>query len=893
MRLSRKIQCVLLVLATVPAAAAEKKNGNGRSNTGTPPANTWTARTMTGWKGKTWYGRVIPFGLASAKGRGLLTLSLKEKGKAVVRSFDAATGAWKQVASAPLDKPYKDRKYKKYPVAENLHGMQLCHDPDRDVLVGITSTDLDGRGRTVEFDLKAKRFAAFNPEPSPPVVTAASLCYDPVNKEVVLATGGFSPVGGTDSTWLYDGTKRKWRQLEGPAEVEEVRVPLEQAGRDLRTLRWLVWKNLEFRATDRVKRLDERALAKALAEKAAKLAGEMKKLGGRASANAGKARRPYHRKCLASAGGLLSAAATDLGGLDAAIKSASPGVMERLYRGKILPALDKVEHALSELAVTPEPRMSARLVYDPKTKTMICFGGDGQDHGWTDTWIYHGEGRWWERKHWQVNGLGGASRAMAFDPGSGVAIRFQAQTKWGHFKGWRMWAFDPAGGQWLDLAMQAPREICWLEHDPVSGCLVGMNSDMKSRAQLLKLNLASLKRTPAGTGPRPVLPAPKGKYVLRDATTVAELRKWKGEQDGWVKAVPANTWVPVPTRGTGRPNWGRSWSSIVYDPDRLQMYYKGGGHGSYHGAVTDHYDIPTGRWFRSDRRYGPPWPMGTYFAWGRSFSYAPWAVHTYKYGLYYNPPRKRLQRSIGQSGRMKGIGSGNVEYDPDTGCWGRRLMPVGIGGTGGAFGGGVNVPGVPDGMISINNFTRYGVRNGTGAYLTAEGVKRFSNLGRLPRAWEDHCFSWFFDPKRKRVMYYGGGGAGKKNPDLNRKNHKLFALDVTATAPKWVDLKVRPANGSGLPLSSREVVYVPKHDRFLMVEGRAPGRQGAGLGVYALDPEANTLRKLKLARGDGVKIRNAGVSQGLQYDPVTDLCYYIGIAKGYRIMWYAFRYVPE
>ena len=352
--------------------------------------------------------------------------------------------------------------------------------------------------------------------------------------------------------------------------------------------------------------------------------------------------------------------------------------------------------------------------------------------------------------------------------------------------------------------------------------------------------------------------------------------------------MPANTWVCVPTNGTGRPNWGRSWSSVVYDPDRRQLYYRDGGHGSYHGAVTDHYDVPTGRWFRSDRRYEPPWPMGTYFAWGRSFSAAPWAIHNYKYCLFYNPLRKRLQRVIGQSGRLEGEGPESVlEYDPDTGSWSRSLrrLPAAVGS---GLGSPVVVPGVPDALIGIDNFTRYNQRNGEAWRLDADGnVTRWDDLGVLPRAHNDHYFCFFFDPRRQRVMYYGG-------PDEPAKGERrLFALDLTAQAPRWADLHVKAAEGQRLPLSSREVVYVSKHDVFLMIAGKGRTGRDGPIDVVALDPKTNTWNEVELAVAEGVDILGAGVSQGLQYDPVTDLGYFVGIAPKYRIMWYAFRYAPE
>jgi hypothetical protein len=476
---------------------------------------------------------------------------------------------------------------------------------------------------------------------------------------------------------------------------------------------------------------------------------------------------------------------------------------------------------------------------------------------------------------------------VAFDPQSGLTVCLEALHRHGHHIGWQTWGYDAAANQWKPLDLAADAEIFWLEHDAAAGCLVGLNHGL-NQAWLLRLD-------PTTAAPRQVEPAPEvsylpidGPFVLRDAATLAELKQWQSQQDAWVRSVPANTWVSVPTHGTGRPNWGRSWSSIVYDPDRVALYYRDGGHGSYHGAVTDHYDITTGRWFRSDRRYEPPWPMGTYFGWGRSFGYAPWAIHTYKYCLFYNPLRKRLQRVIGQSGRLEGEGPESVlEYDPDTGSWSRALrrLPAAVGS---GLGSPVVVPGVPQSLIGLDNFTRYNQRNGEAWRQNAAGdVQHWRELGVLPRAYNDHFFCFFFDPRRERLMYYGGP------QDPAKDKHRLFALDLGAEAPKWADLNVKPGAGQKLPLSSREVVYVPKHDAFLMIAGQGGVGRSDEIDIVALDPQTNTWSDAGLAVAEGVDILDAGVSQGLQYDPVTDLCYYIGIAPKYRIMWYAFRYVPR
>ncbi|MEX0703058.1 MAG: hypothetical protein WD069_13265, partial [Planctomycetales bacterium] len=186
-----------------------------------------------------------------------------------------------------------------------------------------------------------------------------------------------------------------------------------------------------------------------------------------------------------------------------------------------------------------------------------------------------------------------------------------------------------------------------------------------------------------------------------------------------------------------------------------------------------------------------------------------------------------------------------------------------------------NMPGSLDGLIHLDNFTRYGTQDGTLRFVTSAGTKTYTNLGQLPRAWEDHGFCHFYDPQRKRVMYFGGP----------KDKQQLFALDLSTEKPRWADLGVKAAGGGALPLSSREIVYVPKHDVFLMIAGTRP--QSTNVAVWALDPRTNTFSKVDLP---GAPV-DSYVSQGLQYDPVTDLCFYISRGSGPPPL-RAFRYEP-
>ncbi|MEX1096745.1 MAG: hypothetical protein WED34_11915, partial [Planctomycetales bacterium] len=207
-----------------------------------------------------------------------------------------------------------------------------------------------------------------------------------------------------------------------------------------------------------------------------------------------------------------------------------------------------------------------------------------------------------------------------------------------------------------------------------------------------------------------------------------------------------------------------------------------------------------------------------------------------------------------------------LEYDPDTGRWARDLVPSLA----------ANVPGMSDGLLDLDNFTRYGTKDGTLKLATSEGTKTYANLGGLPRPGDDHAFCRFYDPKRNRVMYYGGP---------KDKPQQLFALDLETEKPKWAELGVKVAGNGKLPLSSREVVYIPKHDVFLLLAGQSP--TVANVDVWVLDPRENAFTRVDPPGAPPERF----VAQGLQYDPVTDLCFYIAAQNGPPSM-RAFRYAP-
>lgn len=650
---------------------------------------------------------------------------------------------------------------------------QVALDPVRNMRLAFIS------GVTLEAAAGTDDWTVVQTATCPPARWAGALVFDPLHEEFLLWGGTMSIEGPTNDLWVFSPRDRDWRKFEyGSDKLRRLNARVEEARDRLETLRWELWKTLEWAAAGREGAVEVSALAPRLEEigvtidEAASLAATL------APDLAG-----YEKLQAAGVGKWLASAGPKLPQVDGALAAGTLGDLESGYRALMALRAD-VWRAADSVQLAPPSRYFIALNYDEKRRGFTL--DSTVETSFAERWIFLPSERRWER-------------------------------------------LQPAPGE------AAP---------------------------------------PA---------APDGEFVLRDAASLAELQAWQAETSAWAASIPANTWVRAPAHGTGRPNWGRSWSSIIYDPDRRQIYYRGGGHGSYHGNVTDHYDIPTGRWFRSDVAEVPSTRiMGTYFGWGRGYSYAPWAGHTYKWNLFHNPLTGHLQRRGFLTPNQPADGSLH-DYDPDQGKWSKDPVAGDIVG--------VVVPGVEEAMVSVRGWSRYnGLPSAIVTYQTASGIKKWANTGPIAfhGANRDDDYGFVYDPSRKRVMYYGG-----EDDKL-----ALHALDLQAASPRWETLAVSTADGSPLPLAYREWIYVAKHDMFLTMAWQQSGSKG-GPKLWSFDPKTNQFRRIEFALGEGVAVggkwnhlRSASVSAGLAYDPVSDVAFYIHSANKSPTM-FAFRYVPE
>lgn len=790
-------------------------------------------------------------------------------------------------------------------------GNAVCYDSKRKLIVAFPG------GETAEFDPVKRRWTLVDTTVTPKGVSGGSLAYDPVNAEIVLATGTFSYEGYPRTTWVYRPAEKTWVALDlGGQELNAVRKPAEALRDRLDTLRLLLWKHIEYRATGREGVLDERALAPALLKEARALEAEAAPLATTAQAIVGKAlgggdaaRKAYEAGQLKTAVPLVMAAAKHLNGLGAGISGATPEALETLYRQRVVPALDALTQACTAMAVMPGPRLNTKLVTDPKNGLIVCFGGEGAAR-LADTWVYHVNGRWWERRMHERHPPAGMATAAAFDPVSGsVVYVFEEPGKTP-----TVWTYDGAKNIWTALSIQPPAgsrlSIRYLEYDADAGMFVGVSAVVDQpvvEIKGLKLDLSTAPTLP--TAPAPEISDVPGWGIgtPRDAATVAQLKQWKVEQDAWVQSLPANTWTAWPARGTGRVSPGRDWSAPVFDPIRRQFYRRGGGHNCYMGNGTDHYDLVTGRWYQGHPHHNNFWP-GSAQASQRSFNLAPLATHHYKYHLFYNSMVNRLQeRNVilakpyffqpedvmdtkaspdvgfvsGKSGWVSLRGEPVHDYDPDLGRW--ALEPFLVPRIGDLV-----LPNVYDGRLIKAGGASISMQNreGVSKWELKVGIPR-SDVADKGSGMHQQC--WFFDPKRNRVIVYGGGPEWKWS---------LYTLDLSKADATWQQQACQSVEGETLPQPNREVVYIPKHDVFVMVR-TLDKRIGEPepVKISVLDPVKAIWKSVALTTPAGIKTRSDCVQDGLQYDPVSDICYYnsskYGPFENNNAQCWAFRYVPQ
>ncbi|MGE3805258.1 MAG: kelch repeat-containing protein [Gemmataceae bacterium] len=292
-----------------------------------------------------------------------------------------------------------------------------------------------------------------------------------------------------------------------------------------------------------------------------------------------------------------------------------------------------LEIAACALDAEPAPRALSPLVYDPKTKLFVLFGGDHCDFLTNDTWVFDPAKKQWQQRH----------PKLAPPPRANHTLKAAGDGKITLSGGYTYTSStDYVGGQYRDR-----QDGDWV-YDVAANTWTGTGKAVTPSERTYR------------TGPfHPDF------YLDGDKPDAAAFQKK-------LAGLPANTWVEVTTKER-LPRLNRDWGTAVLDTDRDMILRWSGGHSAHGGSDVLHFHLATGRW---ELCFPVEFPLGqlysnTSYPDGYNFNLRPWITgHTYQDYGYDQHARKMI---------FTGRPRHSYHYDPDSGDWvARKPKPQGM-----------------------------------------------------------------------------------------------------------------------------------------------------------------------------------------------------------------------
>ncbi len=504
-----------------------------------------------------------------------------------------------------------------------------------------------------------------------------SLCYDAHNREMVLFGGNNGGSEFNDTrTWVYSPAKNEWRRQECASplmkEMRAKAAALRAEGVRLYGACMNRYFHTELPAEKEAKL---GTLAKALGAEVDALAKELE----------GKGEGAEKRQFAQVSGDL--AAAKDL-----LAKIGDAPNPDSLKAG--LAAKRRLRRAEHGLLGEPPPRAHSPMVYDPKTKKIVLFGGDRLDMLHGDTWVYDCATRKWEERRPEVSPSPRAGHAFVYLPESGKlalvgGYKFDSQTGyWGALYRQlpvQVWTYDAAGNKWefiKEWPLPAGKKAApgagpaYMRSKGAGFVLAAGEGDVLlfpgSTTYACKLDVS--KADAAGAAKRGAKPGAVERrtgpydpdwYLAGEAPAESAFQ-------AKLKSVPANQWTVVAGKETLLPRQNRDWGTAVYDPDRQAIYRWSGGHSAHCGSDIPVFSMKTGRYHQ---KYAPSFPLDGIGSCGSqpsrsTFLGRPWiSAHTYHSYAYDNVGRKMI---------CCGHNSFSFVFDPAASSWTHKPQPAGM-----------------------------------------------------------------------------------------------------------------------------------------------------------------------------------------------------------------------
>lgn len=465
-----------------------------------------------------------------------------------------------------------------------------------------------------------------------------SMCYDPVNREIVHVGGGSG--SAEVSTWVYSIARNEWRKLDfGSARFK-------QLGDEARGLCWQV-KTLLGRCANR------HALTETPAEAKVNLSSEAVTLGAAAEALAAAIARAELSPGERTAGNM---AAQRLAAAVAALKAAAPSLAGAIAPRQIAAVRairERCEQVMDALAAEPPGRARSQMVFDPLRRKIVLFGGDGLDRTLSDTWLYDCATRVWEQRFPARVPAPRAGHTLAWLPKAGTIVLAGGYSRVPLAQ--EIWTYDTAANAWTrllraaagaDVPVPSLIQLGAVNEDDLLVCVTTLGSDT-----LVTWGCRIDPAAAAADDPAEGAVA-AGSYTWqtidpatweKEAPDPAPARKFLDE-------LPPNQWTAwtFPRYAPGARN---RWGTSAYDSDRHQVLLWGGGHATSHENDVAHFSLRGGFWtigYHPDAPIEPVYasqptelsfrdrahvPMHAY----KSYTYDPTAGRMFYLNRAYNP----------------------------------------------------------------------------------------------------------------------------------------------------------------------------------------------------------------------------------------------------------------
>lgn len=525
-----------------------------------------------------------------------------------------------------------------------------------------------------------------------------------------------------------------------------------------------------------------------------------------------------------------------------------------------------------DLQVQPPPRALSPMAYDPATKKIVLFGGDGLDTLYADTWVYDCETRTWEERQPAVSPSPRFAHALLHLPSSGKIVllggvgyrssnSYQAMLYEPH--PFEIWTYDVAANKWslvkryeegnptnfsIDAAVAAVDDrdrVMWWSPQPDTSRPDREHSTWLCVVDASKVDAAGTAKfgVKPGTVAYRTGPFDPAWYEVDVPAPQPE------QQKQFYASLPANRWNAVEAPKWPENRQGGGWSTTAYDSDRQQILHLGGGHSSYFGNDVAHFDTKSARWsisyrpqFAIDFNYdlsGPgPW----------AFNGGPWGNHNY-HAYTYDPARRRLVFIRNEHTHM---------YDPARRAWSHdeRLSDNPFYGSKYTS----YVTGTPEGAV-VWALLRRGSSDSGVWKLTSDGWERLKTSGEpLPRPVTDGS-TITFDSARNRLLLTTTHG----EKDIDHSG-QIWSCNLKTGLVK----RLNPAGREAIRVQrfARESAYLPKLDLVMLGYHLEKNNR-----IPFYDVQRNAWRVASVPGSEFFARRDNGVSVdlGLYYDSERDL----------------------